>query len=466
MVWLAGAAAPAAVLWTGQALSALAALAAYLLARRLTTWPVAAVAAAAVPAALYWFPAYYASWGRYTQLAGMVALPAAWVLLYDAIRPDSAVLPRRGLVLAAVAAAGLVLVHYRVAAVFAPGVVLLAVVALIRGGDRRAVIRRLTAVVAMSLLLAAPWLARNLLGGIQTLRAASDTWYASPAEVDSVPEWLFTVGANTLWLRLGALGLLVGLWRRRPGAWLAAACVAAMTLLASPTLTGLPPSWMLPRFAVAIGAWLPVAVGVAFLVDGLVDLVLWLGARRSWVGQPGRVLTLAAAGVVAVTILGAWSMRQVVNRSLILAQAADVRAMAWVRQHTAADARFMVRSAEWQLGTYRGLDGGYWLPLLAARATTMPAVFYNYGERDYGLQVAATARDVAAAGNLSDRDLLALMQTTGSDYVYLGPVTTDHEGTLTPDRLGRVPGLERVYDVDGVTIFRRRIAGRPAEPKP
>jgi acyl carrier protein len=51
---------------------------------------------------------------------------------------------------------------------------------------------------------------------------------------------------------------------------------------------------------------------------------------------------------------------------------ADLAAADWVRRSTPQGAHFLVGTTDWQLGTYRGIDGGYWLPLLAGRSSSDP----------------------------------------------------------------------------------------------
>ncbi len=518
VAWLSGQAEPVAVLWLGQALNVLTVPAAYLLARGLGARRLSAVLAASVPAALCWFPAYYVSWGRYTQLAALVMLPAVWVLIYDAVAPSERPGRTMGPALAAaICAAGLTLTHYRVTAVCALGVlVLLAGLALSRRLGRRAALS-LGAMAIGAAALAGPWLVQVATVGVGTLRAASPTWYAGPPEVDNVPAWLFTVGANGALLRLAGLGLVAAMLLRRRGAWLAAVLLAATFLAVNPALTGLPPSWIVPRFAVAIAAWLPVAAGLAFLADTAAatyrprpggrpplsgrtmtaGIVLAAAVGYAWVFRavpptetamrdvvvlgalalalaglaqgalptpvPKRLRLVAAMAVVVLTLAGAWAMREVLNRSLVLAQAPDLRAAGWVRANTPSDARFLVRTGHWQLGTYRGLDGGYWLPLLAERATSMPAVFYNYGRLDYGLDVADQAREAARGDALSDQELAALMGRVGARYIYLGPAANDRDDTFGARRLDGVPWLRRIYDDGGVVIYGlRRNLGRGA----
>lgn len=503
-----------AVLWTGQALCVLTVPAIYLVGRRLVTWPLAAALAAALPAGLYWFPAYYLSWGRFTQLAGLVLLPVAGVLAFAPLLPGLADRRRRAaaVVPGALAAAGLVLVHYRVALAFGIAVAVFGVTATVRSSRRRLLARHLVAVTLLALLLAAPWLGRLWWDGVGTLRAASSGWYAGAAEVDTVPAWLFTVGQNLFWFGLAAVGLVAAALARRRSAVPVLVTLALVTAAANPARFGLPSSWMLPAFAVAIAAWLPVGVGLAYLADGSLDLlrspktgrragtdwlgfvatglvVLWAGRLQGLAASAGsspiqwaigfacavglavawrpaalrtrRPLSKAsrlawAAAVLALGLAGTWSSRDVLNTDLVLLTHADLAAAGWVRANTPPEARFLVRSGMWQLGTYRGLDGGYWLPVLTGRATTMPAIFYNYGTREYGAASTALAERVSRAGELSDEALVSLMREAGAGYVYLGPATAAHEGGLTRERLEGVPELERVYDRDGVVVFRLR----------
>ena len=78
--WLSGLETPEAMLLLGQVLNALIVFAVYLLAVTLTRQRTAGLAAAAVAGLFTPMPAYYTSWGRYTQLAGLLILPAGLAL--------------------------------------------------------------------------------------------------------------------------------------------------------------------------------------------------------------------------------------------------------------------------------------------------------------------------------------------------------------------------------------------------
>lgn len=469
VAWTAGVAAPDAVLWTGQVLSGLAPLTMFALAAALVRRP-GALAAAAVPASLYWFPMYFLTWSRYTQLAGLVLLPVAWLLVARAARR-----PRFVTVFAAAfAAAGLSLVHYRVMAFYVLGVtVMVSWLALERRGWRP--VAAVGAVAVVSLVLAGPWLAGSFAGGVADLRAAGAqlpaaeestlTWYDAQSGATAVPQWLFTQRMNPWLLALGAMGLAVGLLRRRAAAGAVVAVTALAFAVADPVALGLPATWLLPPFAVAISLFVPVGLGVAYLVDAGADLAAADGLHRR------RVDGAVAVAVVVAVLAGAldWggvgrgraapAPVDVINPVTRIAGAADVAAAEWIRGHTPPDARFLVTVGHWHLGTYRGLDGGYWLPLLADRLTTMPGALYSFGPPAEVRRITAFAVEAAKGDSLTPEELSALMDRGHADYVYLGPLGQGLGGGLTLDRLRRQPDLVEVHAAGGAHVFKRRAPG-------
>ena len=115
-IWLGGLSAPRAVLILGQALNVGAVLALYGVAAVWGRRRWAGVAAVAIAGLLAYMPAYYVSWARYTQMAGLLMLAPLCLLSAELMRP--APRDRSVLAIAAVLLAGLVLVHYRVLAFY------------------------------------------------------------------------------------------------------------------------------------------------------------------------------------------------------------------------------------------------------------------------------------------------------------------------------------------------------------
>ncbi|MGH2459430.1 MAG: hypothetical protein ACRDIY_11245, partial [Chloroflexota bacterium] len=83
--WIAHASTVESVLATGQILDALIVLAVYRFARDLVGSPPAGAVAAVLVGLVTTQPAYFVTWGRYPELAGLVALPAAFLALREAV---------------------------------------------------------------------------------------------------------------------------------------------------------------------------------------------------------------------------------------------------------------------------------------------------------------------------------------------------------------------------------------------
>lgn len=383
-------------------------------------------------------------------------------------------------------AAGLVLVHYRVAVFYALGVVaMLLVLALDRHnvGQRR-VWRGLGALcvtATVALLLAGPWLVWNVRGGVRELSEATAAngrsgeaddpppapgdgagsaglrWFEAAPGTLEVPRWLFVQRWNGLLLTAAAAGLALAALRRSTMAWWLIATCALAAVVSAPAIVRLPSSWLVPGFSAAISLWLPAGVGVAFLGDETARLMARRGAERGRLGLALRWCAVVATVVgIAEIADGRLRVVQVVNAATVIEQPADIEAARWIAANTPDSARFLVSAGHWHLGTYRGLDGGYWLPVTAGRSTTMPAGLYAFGDPVEVRSITAFAKAVEAGDAMSDRQLAGLMDESGATYVYVGPAGAGVAGKLTAARLAKVPFLREVYAVNGVHVFARR----------
>jgi hypothetical protein len=301
---------PATLLWSGQILNALQAPAAGALALLLWRKPAAAVAAALIVGLVSIFPAYYVSWGRYTQLAGLLLLPAlaaAWAYglgghlswpmpvaltpnpLSRGLRPQERGLSetqfppeeaegegrnplfmttdplgaggsRRGWwIAAALLLAGLSLIHFRVL-VFGLALIASQSAIWVIGASVRQIRRNLLAVALTALGaigLAGPWLwllaQRALLPALpqpQTLVGESSYTALSLG--------LLWAGQNRALVALALLSAFVLVARRRRAALVMLGWVGGLLILANPGLL----TYLLP------------AIGLPLLINGAL--------QRSW----------------------------------------------------------------------------------------------------------------------------------------------------------------------------------------
>lgn len=470
------------ILWSGQALNALHAPLAGALALALWRRPWAAVGAALAAGLISLMPAYYVSWGRYTQLTGLLLIPAlavAWGRGLEGGRGAAWHWSAAGLLLA-----GLSLIHVRVLAF---GAVLLGAQSLVWAAARgRAALGRGAAGAAVAGLvaagLAAPWLLmltrRALLpavarpgslileGGYDALNLAilwvgQNRWLAALALLSAlwglrrreaagavIPLWVggLLVLANPRLLgyllpALGAALLVHGLAARRwPAAAAGLACAAA-----GPLLIATPSTWLINNDAVVISLFLPFSAAI-----GGGAALLYAAAARARRAPVRRAAAPAAlALVVALAGWGAWQLRSVVNETTVLATAADRAAVEWAAANTAPDARFLINSAPWLGVASRGTDGGWWLLPLAGRWTSTPPALFTYGPIDYVYETIDRDKLVQAYKPGGEQAVLDLIRRDGIDYLYFGP----RPGPLAADAFAAMPGFRTVYSEGGVTIL-------------
>lgn len=372
--WISDMEAAQAVLVGAQMVNVLAVLALYPLAVRLAggnRW--AGVVAGLAAGLLFQVPAYYVNWGRYTQLAGQAILPGLlWAFdLWWTEKPRPA--PRL-LLLIVLLGAGLVLTHYRIAAIAGAAGVAWALWA--RWQHRRHirdwVERTLLSVGAAVLigLIVVPWVfviqsARlpYVAGvvaqqGLDPALASSDLTAWGTADLFySRLGWLAAVGALLLaFVRSPKIALTVALW-----------CLFTF-LVTNPYLLGLPGSGLVNNFTLVIGAYLPIALALGWLVAE--------GERLLPATLPLQLTILLL--FTLLTIYGARQQMQIIDPFFQMVTPADEAALAWVEQNTQADARFLVNGfLAYGDTVVVGSDAGWWLPYYTRRSNTIPPISYT-----------------------------------------------------------------------------------------
>ncbi|MEN6478566.1 MAG: DUF6541 family protein [Anaerolineales bacterium] len=436
-----------AVLIVGQALLALAPVGVYGLVRGLTGRRLEALLGALVVACWSYMPAYYASWGRYPQMAGLLLLTGALLAVWRLARPPTA--PWRTRILAGVLVAGLLVTHYRISALLVPwgGLALVALLT-IRGSDRRrgTLVASVTA-LGLALLLAAPWLWRLAEQFAPQFGETYGTLVASPAADDAWPSNLLTYRWTPVLLGGAAVGAIWALLRRQWRMALLALWAGLCVLLPNLQWLGLPDLWLVNNTAVVIAYWLPVGALCGWLLGDLAHL----GAH--WWRRHARFERLAQIGaaalLVATAYVGSWLHLDVLNTSTVLATPADIDAAAWMRDNLPPDALILVNSAHWSNTARRGTDAGWWLPLLAGRRVTLPNLLYIQGGAERFAAINSLAIAVEEAQDDCAPSLLALLRERGVTHVYIGA----QGGPLLPEKLTHCPAYTLLYSVGPTRVY-------------
>jgi hypothetical protein len=470
---------PNAVLWVGQLLNVLAVIAIYPLATKVGRNQWAGVVAVLVAGLLSPMPMYYVNWGRYTQLAGQVILPGviylAWVILEAKTRRiESPVMAGKSnwhkwrsripfdtgqMALMWIVLGGLALTHYRIlifAILFFAAFFILSV----RKDTWRALLARTFWIGIGAGLLFLPWFIHTFAGKITLTLATQLTTQAEA--VSTATQQYNAIGDLSsylplmLWL-LMPLSIVWGLWRREKNVVLISVWSFLILLAANPKWLHLPGEGALSNFAVFIAAYIPVSVLAGYLLGQLTRFKLKVVSAR-------KSLTLALLTSVFIFAVGVFGARgrlsdlQVMQGTLVTRP--DIQAAKWIQENTPQDARFLVNSFFAYGDTLIvGSDGGWWLPLLARRQTTLPPINYSSegGPRsDYLPWVNTLTTEIENKG-IAHPEVLALLRARGVTYIYVGQrqgrVNYGGPYMLEPEQLLASPNFRLVYHQDRVWVF-------------
>jgi hypothetical protein len=464
-----GAAPDQAVLWFGQLLNALVALAVYRAAAacspyagdtvlenapprwQIFIWRAFPFAAALMAGFAFQMPAYYLTWGRFTLLAGLLLLGPAIAAAMDAWDD-----PRRidAWLRLTLLIAGLGLTHILALLLLAFFLALLGLAAALRilrragGWD---FMLRLAAFSLLGLALAAPWILYTVSEGPYDVNAiiTVDMDTSEAARQRAVDYWNYLVylmgpRRSHILLAISGAGLLAVLLRPQQRSHLRARRIflagwaLLMVIFTLPWGTRSSP-FRADYFAIVL--FFPAAILLAAL---LVECAAALGrVTRAWAG--GLVL-LALLG--ALSGWGIWETRSIINPVTVIATPADARALDWVRVNTPQDARFYINSAHWLSGIYRGIDGGYWLLPYTGRQSLIPPVFYTWASPEQVAQINDWAKRSAELTGCTP-EFWQLAREAQLTHVYL----RDGAGNLQPSHLAECPRLQPVYQDQGVYIY-------------
>lgn len=401
----------------------------------------------------FFFPGYYTTWGRLTQLAGLVILPVLLGVTWRLRAPAS------GRILAALFAvltAGLFYTHIRVFLLFVPYFLLVTLLAL--RPWRPPPVRRRTLIRWCAALAGAAGLA--LPRALVLLRHFAGYAAVQPADAggaaSAFPTGYLNTGWETVWWPAAAAGLLIFLiiWISRLGrqrlvhaALLLGLWVGVLVVLIGGS--NLHPGWpiWLPQVTVNsayISLFVPQALLLAAAADWLVTRALRWGPAR------GPVSFLLAGGVTLTALFGVYYQADILNHQTLLMQPTDLAAIGWLDDNLPAEATIAHGSWEWLERVWAGRDGGAWILPLTGRRTTAPPIDHTYNP-DLLARTIALNHALAEVENFSSPETTALLDQFGVTHVFVGV----RSGPLDPAALAANPAWEMIYHHGGTFIFAR-----------
>ncbi|HEX8683029.1 MAG TPA: hypothetical protein VF707_11995 [Ardenticatenaceae bacterium] len=427
---------PETLLALGQLLNALVALTVYAAAWLVTRRRGAGLAAAFLVTFPFLFPAYYATWGRFTQGTAMVVMPVLVACVWGLVRGGRGW--RGAWWLVGLLAAGLFLIHLRVFIYFLPFPLL------VWAGSRARRTGWLVAGGALALVLVAP----RIWYLFPRSRPIAEVLSTSEESYNAFPMGYITAGWERYFIGLAAVALLVVLvaalrrqrWAAFPlalGLW-----VGTLFLMLAGRRFGLPETWLVNLNSMYITLFLQLA-----LLLGMAGDWLWRGLAGNGATRSLRFAGLGA-GLVGALLFGVRHQVTVLNPQTILAEEPDRAALAWMEANLPESARVAVSSWPWLGGTWSGSDGGAWILPVTGLETTTPPADYSYSA-ELHRSVAEFNEAANAIEDWSDPASAEWLRGEGVTHLYVGA----RGGFLDPAELARNPALRLLHQHEGTFVF-------------
>ena len=376
-------------------------------------------------------------WSRFTQTTGLLFLAVGlWALL---VRRE-----RAGWALPSLLIAGIVLSHYRVALFWG-------LFAVIAGGmkilqHRWDEVKGWLVVGIISVVLTAPWLLRVAWTQYDPYRLRITypivEGYNNVERLEKPILSFITNGPVVVSLVLLAGAAWLGKKNRTMQWSLAAWCLVLVSGAIVLPLTGLY-FWDLKTTLLTLP--LPLAT-----LAGLGGDILWNALRGK-----GR---LAVRGVLVAALLTGMSvgishLPHLVYTAPLRLRPGDLVAMEWIENNVPTNALLAVNGSQfdWSPGWVVGTDTGYWIPLLAHRATTVPPMVYAWewsGTSSLLARLDASHELLLRQGGES----LSISKTL-SKYGVTHIFTEIGRWPLMPQELAQEKHLKEIYRQDRVRMF-------------
>lgn len=431
---------PTGMLLYGQLLNAAMIFAVYSITRSLTGDNKAALAASLISGFITPMPAYYTSWGRYTQLIALLLLPGSFFSFKYLLTEKSN--HTKWMFLSSMLFAGLFLTHYRV---FVFALLLSAAYLVINFHELREFqnIKSIILVIFGSIVLTLPWLIPTveqlILPKAQQWSGGTISWFDGFA-------WRFlTSGLGQLSLVFAGLGLIIGLLKKQK--WTPVIILWVMFLFISANLAvlRLPFSGFINNLSVEIMLFIPISTLGGYLISQLLELnSSHIPTRWQFIGR-----FIIPSSLIILAILGAKEQLPSLNSTTFLTRIADIEAIQWIDNHIEEGA-FLLNPTGWGYGLYMGEDGGYWIAPMTLNKTIPPPVIYGLGTRETKEEINLIVNSVIENQNNPDR-IWEIMRDSGSQYLYIGK----GGGILKPTLFLKNPKFETIYNQQGVWIFKR-----------
>jgi hypothetical protein len=445
-IWLTGINIAQGLLIFGQALNSIAILGVYLLTNLFTKDARAGLVAAFITGILTPMPAYYTSWGRYSQLAGLIVLPASMVLFARIKSEQNNALRWKAAILFSVTVSGLFLIHYRVIAFL---ICLIIPFLLVNAFDRKHsspspkdLYLIITLIGLVTIILTAPWLPATV---SEIILPRINQMEGQQVKFFSDFSWQFLTSASGKEsIVIASLGLLLSTLNKKKFSIIIPAWIILLLILANLDALGLPGGGFVNNTSVEIIFFIPISILGGYFISNLT--YAWSTTLPKNIHKP--LLILIGCVMLVFTYSSSKKIINILNPTTILTRQGDLEAIAWIQQNIPKEETILISPFLWGYGLYAGNDGGYWISPLAGLKTIPPPVLYGLSDDDDVYRINEISQNIIDYAN-DPSELWSLMKKNNLNYIYIGT----RNQFLSPKIIYQSAYFETLYNRNGAWLF-------------
>lgn len=408
MTWLSGIPTRLMIIITGAIMLGFASLAGAAIVYFLTKKIFASLIASAVIGIIYVFPSYSLLWGRYPQLMGTILL---MIFLLAILSWDNKLhfsknfLPHMVIITTA-----FLYSHYRI---FIAGGLLTLIYLTIRKNlwfEVKKYFLHWLMVPIGSITISSPWLIQLFLShkkGYASERVISNELFYSLERLGNVffeeyQTWFLIIICVVI-LTVGSIKgkkmfIILSLW------------VSLLGILSSPMFLA---EFMDP-VTLIISSYVPIILVLGVTIEQFHKII-----KIKYNSSLFNIILSISIVAGGMTGLNRWGKISLLEHSFVTSD--DIEAGEWIKDNTDDSAFFMISTFQFPLNKNLiiGLNGGYWLPVIAERKTIVPPMGYNIERMIYPDAEKKTAEFHNLSKNLVSAETIEILRENGVTHIYL-----------------------------------------------
>lgn len=428
------------VVISGAILMGLVTLAGGALVYYLTQKTLLGVASGAIIGIIYIFPSYSLIWGRYTQLMGTIMLMIYLLALFFWDNEQEFSLKFSPLLI--LITIGFIFSHYRIVIT---GIIFTIIYLLIRKKPLLALKRYFVQWLSIplgALMLSSPWLIQLFIarqGGYEAVDVVTKDLFFS---LDRLGPLFHNEPQTWILICLSGVSSVLGIIKKDRIISIITIWIIVLALITQPALFG----HTLDPVTTIISSY----VAITLLICLAISILLRLVSKNpfNWIIKDVVILAIVVGIFFGVN---RWTKFNFSRHTFVTSD--DLTAANWIKSNTDPDSLFMINTYQFPINDYLiiGLDGGYWLPVIAERQTVVPPMGFLLEKLVYPNAQNEIKIFHQIKSTITGTNELETLREFGVDYVYY----SSHNAVEDfGDLIKTADNFELVYQINNVEIYK------------